>query len=83
MESLKQVGFSDLNFPLITVYKNPKDYPGAFVARVWEGDRALPINVLIKRETLQEIRKDIKAAGFTARLPWQQGDDPVIVETWM
>lgn len=77
MESLRQVDFSDLSFPAIAVYKNPKDY------RVWEGARNLPTNTLIKRETLQEIRKDIKAAGFTTRLTRTEGEDPVIVETWL
>ena len=83
MESLRQVDFSDLSFPAIVVYKNPKDYPDAYVARVWEGARNLPTNTLIKRETLQEIRKDIKAAGFTTRLTRTEGEDPVIVETWL
>lgn len=83
MESMRQVDFLDLRFPLIAVYKKPKDYPDAYVARVWEGARNLPTNTLIKRETLQEIRKDIKAAGFTIRLTRTEGEDPVIVETWL
>ncbi len=83
MESMRQVDFSDLRFPLIAVYKKPKDYPDAYVARVWEGARNLPTNTLIKRETLQEIRKDIKSAGFTIRLTPAEGEDPVIVETWL
>ena len=82
-ESMRQVDFSDLRFPLIVVYKKPKDYPDAYVARVWEGAGNLPTNTLIKRETLQEIRKDIKAAGFTTRLTRTEGEDPVIVETWL
>ena len=80
--SLKRVDFSDLWFPMIVVYKNPKDSPEAYVARVWEAARNLPTNTLIKRETLKEIRRDIREAGFTTRIARQQGDDPVIVETW-
>lgn len=82
MESMRQVDFSDLIFPLIVVYRKPKDYPDAYVARVWEGARNLPTNTLIKRETLQEIRKDLRAAGFTTRLT-PAAEDPVIVETWL
>lgn len=82
MESMRQVDFSDLRFPLIAVYKKPKDYPDAYVARVWEAARNLPTNALIKRETLQEIRRDIREAGFTTRFARQQRDDPVIVENW-
>lgn len=83
MESMRQVDFSDLSFPLIVVYRKPKDYPDAYVARVWEGARNLPTNTLIKRETLQEIRKDLRAAGFTTQLTPAAGEDPVIVEIWL
>lgn len=83
VESMRQVDFSDLRFPLIVVYKNPRDYPDAYVARIWEGARSLPTNTIIKREKLQEIRKDIKAAGFTIRIAPKAGEDPVIVETWI
>ncbi len=83
VESLVQVDFSDLQLPAIVVYKNPKDCPDAYIARAWEGAMTLPTDIFIKRETLQEIRKDIKAAGFSIRFTRQQGDDPVIVETWV
>lgn len=83
VESLGRVDFSDLQFPVITVYRYPKDYPDAYVARVWEGARNLPTNTLITRKTVQEIRKDIKAAGFNTRIIRQQDDYPVIVETWI
>lgn len=83
MESMRQVDFSDLRLPVIVVYRKPKDYPDAYVARVWEGARNLPTNTLIKRGTLQEIRKDLKAAGFTTRINPEAGEDPVIVETWL
>lgn len=42
MESMRQVDFSDLIFPLIVVYRKPKDYPDAYVARVWEGPGICP-----------------------------------------
>lgn len=83
IESLKWVDFSELRFPMIVVYKNPKDYPDDYVARVWEAAENLPTNTLVKRETLEEIRRDIKKAGFATQLARQQGDDPVIVETWI
>jgi hypothetical protein len=65
------------------VYRKPKDYPDAYVARVWEGARNLPTNTLIKRKTLQEIRKDLRAAGFTTQLTPAAGEDQVIVEIWL
>lgn len=83
MESMRQVDFSNLRFPLIVVYKNPRDYPGSYVARIWDGARNLPTDTLIMRKTLQEIREDIKSAGFIIRIIRHQGEDPVIVETWL
>ncbi len=83
VDSLAQVDFQDIIVPMITVYNSPLDYLGAVVARVWEGAKVAPTDTLIKRESLQEIRKDIKAAGFTIRLARQQADNPVIVETWI
>ncbi|MDE7326286.1 MAG: hypothetical protein K2N63_08435 [Lachnospiraceae bacterium] len=68
VETLCQVDFSELNFPLVTIYERPLDFPDAFVARVWDGKGAKPTNIVIKRSTVQEIRED---------------DDPHIIETWM
>lgn len=83
IDSLALVDFSVLRFPVIVVYKEPKDYPDVFVARVWEGDGNFPTNMIVIRETLREIRKDIRAAGFIARFNRQQGDDPVIEGIWI
>lgn len=83
MENMRQVDFSNLRFPLIVVYKNPRDYPGVYVARIWDGARNLPTDTLIMRKTLQEIREDIKSAGFITWSIRQQWDDPVIAEIWL
>ena len=58
MESMRQVDFSDLSFPLIVVYRKPKDYPDAYVARVWEGARNLlqpPIHLCIIVGSLRPV----------------------------
>lgn len=83
VESLCQVDFSKLNFPLVTIYERPLDFPDDFVERVWDGKGAKPTNVMIKRDTLQEAREDILAAGFVAKFIRAEGDDPHIVETWL
>ena len=85
VDSMIQVDFSDLKFPLITVYVKPLDFQGAYVARIWEavGPRPKPTNKAITRNSLQEIREDIMAAGFEIRIPRAEDDDPHIVETWM
>lgn len=83
VESLCQVDYSALVFPLVTIYERPLDFPDAIIARVWEGKGAKPTNTMIKRSTVQEIREDIRAAGFTTVFHRAEDDDPYIVETWM
>lgn len=83
VESLCKVDFSELAFPMVTIYEKPLDFPDAFVARVWDGKGAKPTNALISRSTIQDIREDIRAAGFTTVFRRAEEDDPHIVETWM
>lgn len=83
VESMSQVDFSGLTLPLITIYEKPYDFPTVFVARVWDGKGPKATNTLITRDSLQEIREDIEAAGFTIKFPRAEDDDRHIVETWM
>lgn len=83
VESMGKVDFSGLKLPLVTIYEKPTDFPDVFVARIWDGVGAKPTNTIITRHSLQEIREDIKAAGFTVRFPRAEDDEPHIVETWM
>lgn len=83
LESLCQANFSELDFPLVTIYEKPFDFPNDFVARVWDGKGAKPTNTIIIRSDLREIREDIRAAGFTTVFNRAEDDDPHIVETWM
>lgn len=59
------------------------DFPNGFVARVWDGEGPKPTNVVTMRFSLEELREDIEAAGFTVKFPRAEGDEPHIVETWM
>lgn len=63
-----------------TIYDNPKDYPGKFVARRFELDR--PTGTVLVANTLIELRRQMMEWGLT-RLPRAEEDDPVIVETWL
>lgn len=61
-----------------TVYNSPRDMPGMYVARRWEGDR--PTADVFQAKTLQAVRDLLPPSMH--RMPAQPGDDPVIVETW-
>ncbi len=66
-------------FPLICIYNSPKDYPGKYVARLWDVDK--PTNMVAIAESLEEIREAKPPEMMIMdRMP---NDDPVIVETWI
>ena len=66
-------------FPIICIYSSPKDYPGKYIARLW--DVNTPTNIVAIAESLDEIRKT-KPADMVI-MQRQPQDDPVIVETWI
>lgn len=73
---------SGITMPMIAVYKNPADYPGWFVARVFDYSR--PLNIHIRRRRIDEIRTDI-IKTFPGMIPFAPGadDEPCIVEIWV
>nr|DAN69511.1 MAG TPA: hypothetical protein [Caudoviricetes sp.] len=73
---------SGITMPMIAVYRNPADYPGWFVARVF--DHGQPLNIHIRRRKIEEIHADI-IKTFLGMIPFAPGaeDDSCIVETWV
>lgn len=73
---------SGITMPMIAVYKNPADYLGWFVARVFDHGR--PLNIHIRRRRIEEIHADI-IKTFPGMIPFAPGaeDDSHIVETWV
>lgn len=68
---------------MAVIYDNPQDCHGMYVCRIWEGEGCRPTNTTVKKSSLEELREDIQAAGFTIKFPRTEDDDPVILETWM
>lgn len=79
--SFRNVDFSGLKIPMIVVYERPRDFPDKYIARVFNCE--IPTDVIIVRDSLQEIRDDITAAGFMVCLERSQEDVLSVVETWM
>lgn len=65
--------------PLICVYENPEDYPGKYVARLWDLQR--PTGFVVVADSLEEIREAIPEG--MVRLNRTEKDAPAIVETWI
>lgn len=67
-----------------TIYDNPSDFPGKFVARrfvVYGATGPLATPEVFEADSLDEIRAMIPQGLFRME-PWQ-GDDIKIVETWI
>lgn len=71
--------------PIWVVYDHPRDYPHEYVARmqVAERDGSITItNEAIASRSLDLLRMELEGRGLTC-LQRMEGDDPVIVETWI
>ncbi|MBT9644926.1 hypothetical protein GPK69_03620 [Roseburia inulinivorans] len=67
---------------IICVFNKPDDYPDKYVARLFEG--TAPTNIIITRNTVEEIREDI-TRRFPAMLPFARNkeDHKSVVESWI
>lgn len=77
------VGLKQSTISLWVIYDHPKDHPDAFVVRRWHIDQGItmPDKDCLLAESLPEARGLIPYGRF--RLPRQEKDDPVIVESWI
>ena len=66
-------------FPVFTVFNSPKDFPGKYVVRIFDGKT--PLRLITIRDTLEEARKTIPPMFM--RTDRSEKDDPIIVETWI
>jgi hypothetical protein len=68
-----------------TVYENPKDYPGKFVARRFDvdADGPKPSASVIIMDDLDDLRDILAHQMHLVCLTRNEEDDPVIVETWL
>jgi hypothetical protein len=67
--------------PMFTVYERPKDFPSGYVVRRWFGETCEP-----HAYTFPDIgaaRQWIRQEGGSFPMPRSDGDDSVIVETWL
>lgn len=82
VKSFADVDTSELKQPIICVFNRPDDYPDKCVARLFEG--TAPMNIIITRNTVEEIREDI-TKRFPAMLPFARSkeDHKNVVESWI
>ena len=68
-----------------TVYDNPTDYPGKFVARRFDvdGEGPKPSSSVIIMDDLDKLRDVLCYELHLTCLCRNEEDDPKIVETWL
>lgn len=66
--------------PILTVYRSPADYPGKYVARLWDINR--PTSLTAVADTYEELMAAIPTHQMH-RMERDPKDDPAIVETWI
>ena len=69
----------DYTLHIWTIYFDPSDFPGLYVARKFNVDK--PTKEFKTAKTLEEIRLAIPQGLFC--IPADPSDDPVIVESWL
>lgn len=67
-----------MSLEIWVVYDHPLDRPGMWVARKWILDE--PTGITLAAPTLDDLREMLPEGLYM--MPRQEGDDPVIVETW-
>lgn len=72
VDSFKIVDISDLEVPMVNMYKQPDDYNDKYVARIY--DLIRPTNTIILRDTFEELEEDIKKS-FDALFYVKRTDD--------
>lgn len=68
------------DLPVWVVYDHPSDCPDYYVARLWQGETATGV-AIIDRD-LERLRDTLEEMGLV-HLDRMEGDDPVILETWL
>lgn len=82
-ESMAQVDTSGIRFPMVAIYEKPRDYPDAYVGRIWDAIGPEATTVIVKRTTLDELREDLRRSGYMTRIMRDEKDEPHVVESWM
>ncbi len=57
-KSVAEIDLSKLTYPVIYIYQSSGEYPGCYVARLFDVDK--PTNVVLVNECLDALQQDIE-----------------------
>ena len=82
VRSFMEIDIRKIHIRCIGVNNRPSDYTDKCGARLFEGKK--PTNIIITRNTVEEIREDI-TKRFPAMLPFARNkeDHKSVVESWI
>jgi len=69
--------------PSFVIYDHPKDFPDHFVARLWWGLPECVGTAFTIRSTEIDTLRDLMESAGLVKLSPNEGDDPIILETWL
>lgn len=81
VNSMSEVDLTGLSWPTVSVYRLPKDYPEKYVARVYDLDK--PTNVVMIKDTLEELQEDIRKNTGLMYIPRCMEDHKVVEGVWI
>jgi len=82
LNSFQEADISNLKVPIICIYSKPNDYKNKIIARMFDLEE--PLNIIIVRYTIEEIREDIiKTFPNMVRFDRAVNDTKSITETWI
>jgi hypothetical protein len=73
--------YKKCTMPSITIYNSPEDYPGKYVARLFDSAIPSPTVYIVFSDRLENIRNIIPKE--MVRFIRSENDDKYIVETWL
>lgn len=67
-----------------SLYDHPSDFPNSYIARRWEirGDGHFPTGDMLISADLEGLENQLERMGLV-KLMRMEGDDPVIMSTWL
>lgn len=70
------------HLPMFVVYDHPQDFPEHYVAALWLTTPHTRVRYVLRSSTLDRLRHVLEVFGLV-HLHRNDGDDPVILETWL
>jgi hypothetical protein len=85
--SFHDVDFSDLQLPMVCIFKHPDDFPEHYVARIFAAvdGKPVPTDMAMISPAIQGLYDGMPfgSGRFTMRFPRKAGEHPTVVETWI